>query len=89
MPPKLPLIPPLLPPPHRHNCRVEVDDFNITLGKIAFLSRGTKLAVLESLLNKYLETTSAIPLLLSRGSRLPFTRFFILCLKGDLLQFRA
>lgn len=68
------------------------DELNITLAKIAFssgLARSTKLAVLESLLNEYLETTSTIPLLLSRGSRLPFTRSFILCKTGQLLQFRA
>jgi uncharacterized Rmd1/YagE family protein len=65
---------------------------NITLAKIAFssgLARSTKLAVLESLLDKYLATTSTIPTLLSRGSRLPFTRSFILCKTGELLQFRA
>ncbi|KAF8244756.1 DUF155-domain-containing protein, partial [Wilcoxina mikolae CBS 423.85] len=65
---------------------------NITLAKIAFssgLARSTKLAVLESLLDKYLATTSDIPTLLSRGSRLPFTRSFILCKTGELLQFRA
>lgn len=70
----------------------EADELNITLAKIAFssgLARSTKLAVLESLLNEYLETTSTIPLLLSRGSRLPFTRSFILCKTGELLQFRA
>ncbi|KAF8539232.1 hypothetical protein BDD12DRAFT_793186 [Trichophaea hybrida] len=73
--------------------KVDQDTFlNITLAKIAFssgLARSTKLAVLESLLDKYLATTSDIPTLLSRGSRLPFTRSFILCKTGELLQFRA
>jgi len=62
------------------------------LAKIAFssgLARSTKLAVLESLLNKYLESTASIPVLLSRGSRLPFTRSFILKKTGELLHFRA
>jgi uncharacterized Rmd1/YagE family protein len=68
------------------------DRLNLTLAKIAFssgLARSTKLAVLESLLNDYLTTTSTIPTLLSRGSRLPFTRSFILGKTGELLQFRA
>jgi uncharacterized Rmd1/YagE family protein len=65
---------------------------DVTLAKIAFssgLARSTKLAVLETLLDEYLETTASIPLLLSRGSRLPFTRSFILRKTGELLQFRA
>ncbi|KAH8149917.1 uncharacterized protein LAJ45_06069 [Morchella importuna] len=68
------------------------DELNITLAKIAFssgLARSTKLAVLESLLNEYLAGTSTIPTLLSRGSRLPFTRSFILRKTGELLEFRA
>jgi uncharacterized Rmd1/YagE family protein len=68
------------------------DQLNITLAKIAFssgLARSTKLGVLESLLDAYLETTSEIPKLLSQGSRLPFTRSFILRKTGELLQFRA
>ncbi|KAA8901713.1 YagE family protein [Sphaerosporella brunnea] len=69
-----------------------VDVLNITLAKIAFssgLARSTKLGVLESLLEAYLESTSDIPKLLSKGSRLPFTRSFILRKTGELLQFRA
>lgn len=65
---------------------------NQILAKIAFssgLARSTKLAVLESMLNDYLATTSTIPTLLSHGSRLPFTRPFILRKTGELLQFRA
>lgn len=68
------------------------DELNITLAKIAFssgLARSTKLAVLESLLHEYLVTTSTIPTLLSKGSRLPFTRSFILRKTGELLEFRA
>lgn len=62
------------------------------LTKIAFssgLARSTKLAVLESLLSNYFESTRDIPTLLSRGSRLPFTRDFILRKTGQLLNIRA
>ncbi|TGZ76475.1 hypothetical protein EX30DRAFT_375463 [Ascodesmis nigricans] len=74
------------PPPN------PTDELNVTLAKIAFssgLARSTKLAVLECLLDDYLATTSNIPRLLSKGSRLPFTRSFILRKTGELLQFRA
>lgn len=60
--------------------------------KVAFssgLARSTKLAVLESLLSNYFESTRAIPTLLSQGSRLPFTRDFILRKTGQLLSVRA
>ena len=62
------------------------------LAKIAFssgLARSTKLAVLESLLSNYFESTRSIPTMLSRGSRLPFTRSFILQKTGQLLSVRA
>lgn len=62
------------------------------LTKIAISSgfaRSTKLAVLESLLSSYFETTRSIPERLSRGSRLPFTRAFILQKTGELLNLRA
>ena len=63
------------------------------LAKIAFssgLARSTKLAVLESLLDAYFESTRSIPTLLSRKSpRLPFTRSFILQKTGQLLSVRA
>ncbi|CAG8423805.1 unnamed protein product [Penicillium salamii] len=62
------------------------------LTKVAFssgLARSTKLAVLESLLSNYFESTRPIPTLLSRGSRLPFTRDFILRKTGQLLSVRA
>ncbi|KAF3932887.1 hypothetical protein ABW19_dt0205078 [Dactylella cylindrospora] len=64
----------------------------IVLAKIAFssgLARSTKLAVLEETLQSYIESTSHIPVLLSQGSRLPFTRNFILRKTGELLSFRA
>ncbi|KAJ5360999.1 hypothetical protein N7541_001843 [Penicillium brevicompactum] len=62
------------------------------LTKVAFssgLARSTKLAVLESLLSNYFESTRPIPTLLSQGSRLPFTRDFILRKTGQLLSVRA
>ncbi|KAL2796804.1 hypothetical protein BJX66DRAFT_298692 [Aspergillus keveii] len=62
------------------------------LTKVAFssgLARSTKLAVLESLLASYFESTRPIPTLLSQGSRLPFTRDFILRKTGQLLSVRA
>ncbi|KAI9749646.1 MAG: hypothetical protein M4579_006795 [Chaenotheca gracillima] len=63
-----------------------------TLAKIAFssgLARSTKLAVLESLLSNYFDSTRSIPTMLSKGSRLPFTRSFILRKTGQLLSVRA
>ncbi|KAJ5989148.1 hypothetical protein N7481_004358 [Penicillium waksmanii] len=62
------------------------------LTKVAFssgLARSTKLAVLESLLSNYFESTRTIPTLLSQGSRLPYTRDFILRKTGQLLSVRA
>jgi required for meiotic nuclear division protein 1 len=62
------------------------------LTKIAFssgLARSTKLAILESLLSDYFESTRNIPTLLSHGSRLPYTRDFILRKTGQLLSVRA
>ena len=64
------------------------------LTKIAFSSgfaRSTKLAVLETNLSTYLASTSTIPTLLSKSSRLPFrfSRSFILRKTGQLLQLRA
>jgi len=63
-----------------------------TLTKIAFssgLARSTKLAVLETMLGKYIESTRTIPTLLSRGSRLPFNRKFMLQKTGELLELRG
>lgn len=75
------------------------DDFqtqtvDTVLTKIAFSSgfaRSTKLAILETSLSTYLASTSQIPQLLARGSRLPYSisRRFILRKTGQLLQLRA
>ncbi|KAL4979194.1 hypothetical protein BDW66DRAFT_127803 [Aspergillus desertorum] len=62
------------------------------LTKVAFssgLARSTKLAVLETLLSNYFESTRTIPTLMSQGSRLPYTRDFILRKTGQLLSVRA
>jgi required for meiotic nuclear division protein 1 len=62
------------------------------LAKIAFssgLARSTKLSVLETLLNDYFESIRSIPIILSRGSKVPFTRSFILRKTGELLNIRA
>ncbi|KAF8466017.1 hypothetical protein BDZ91DRAFT_658551, partial [Kalaharituber pfeilii] len=70
----------------------QMETLPVLLSKIAFssgLSRSTKLAHLESLLSTYLSSTASIPHLLSTGSRLPFTRSFILRKTGELLSFRA
>ncbi|KAF2277542.1 DUF155-domain-containing protein [Westerdykella ornata] len=76
--------------------RHEVDT---VLAKIAFssgLARSTKLAVLESLLSSYQQSTREIPTMLARGEsiavgrkNLPFTRSFILRKTGELLSIRA
>lgn len=69
--------------------RLEAD---IVLAKIAFSSgfaRSTKLAVLENLLSSYFESTRSIPATLSNGSKLKFTRSFILRKTGELLSIRA
>jgi required for meiotic nuclear division protein 1 len=62
------------------------------LTKIAFSSgfaRSTKLAVLETKLLDYFNSTRDIPIFLSRGSRLPYSRSFILRKTGQLLSLRA
>ncbi|KAK8243453.1 hypothetical protein HDK90DRAFT_501268 [Phyllosticta capitalensis] len=67
-------------------------EVDAVLAKIAFssgLARSTKLAVLEGLLNNYFESTRNIPTVLSRGSRLRFSRRFILMKTGELLNIRA
>lgn len=72
--------------------RVHHQSIDTVLTKVAFssgLARSTKLAVLESLLSNYFESTRTIPTLLSQGSRLPFTRDFILRKTGQLLSVRA
>ncbi|KAI5287547.1 hypothetical protein KEM52_001533 [Ascosphaera acerosa] len=65
---------------------------DMVLTKIAFssgLARSTRLAVLETLMQNYFDSTRDIPLLLSRGARLPFSRRFILRKTGQLLSVRA
>lgn len=68
------------------------DRLDTTLAKIAFssgLARSTKLAVLESALTAYFESTRNIPNMLSRGSGLTLGRKFILQKTGELLSLRA
>ncbi|KAL1884154.1 hypothetical protein VTK73DRAFT_6823 [Phialemonium thermophilum] len=68
------------------------DRLNTTFAKIAFssgLARSTKLAVLESSLNRYFESTRSIPALLASGSRFRLSRKFILRKTGELLGLRA
>ncbi|KAF9873576.1 hypothetical protein CkaCkLH20_09035 [Colletotrichum karsti] len=70
----------------------EGDRLDTTLAKIAFssgLARSTKLAVLETALTAYFESTRKIPSLLSKGSGLPLGRKFILQKTGELLSLRA
>ena len=72
-------------PPHQQTVDTVLTKIAISSG----FARSTKLAVLESLLSRYFETTRSIPEKLSRGSRLPFTRPFILQKTGELLNLRA
>ena len=62
------------------------------LTMIAFssgLARSTKLAVLETMLDDYFQSTRSIPSMLSKGTRIPFTRSFVLQKTGQLLSVRA
>lgn len=62
------------------------------LAKIAFssgLAKSTKLAVLESQLNNYFETTKSMVEMLSRGGRLRWHRKAVLSKTGQLLGIRA
>lgn len=71
----------------RQNCRRET-----VLAKIAFssgLAKSTKLAVLESQLSNYFETTKSMLDILSRGGRLRMGRSFVLSKTGQLLSIRA
>ncbi|KAK5942693.1 hypothetical protein PMZ80_005259 [Knufia obscura] len=73
---------------------VQTQTVDTVLSKIAFSSgfaRSTKLAILETSLSTYLASTSQIPQLLARGSRLPYSisRRFILRKTGELLLLRA
>lgn len=68
------------------------DRLDTTLAKIAFssgLARSTKLAVLESSLTRYLESTRHIPDQLSRGLQAPLSRGWILQKTGELLNLRS
>ncbi|KAK0649416.1 hypothetical protein B0T16DRAFT_410037 [Cercophora newfieldiana] len=68
------------------------DRTDTTLAKIAFssgLARSTKLAVLESSLTRYLESTRHIPEQLSRGLQAPPSRALILQKTGELLNLRS
>lgn len=68
------------------------DRLDTTLAKIAFssgLARSTKLAVLESSLTRYLESTRHIPDQLSQGLQAPLSRGLILQKTGELLNLRS
>ncbi|KAF5553925.1 RMD1-like protein [Fusarium phyllophilum] len=70
----------------------EADKLDTTLAKVAFssgLARSTKLAVLETALTSYFESTRNIPALLSQGAGIPLGRKFILQKTGELLSLRA
>ncbi|KAF4335743.1 RMD1-like protein [Fusarium beomiforme] len=70
----------------------ESDKLDTTLAKVAFssgLARSTKLAVLETTLTSYFESTRNIPALLSQGAGVPLGRRFILQKTGELLSLRA
>ncbi|RKF59701.1 Required for meiotic nuclear division protein 1-like protein [Erysiphe neolycopersici] len=78
--------------PISYSTELENDRTDATLAKIAFssgLARSTKLAVLETMLLKYFESTRNIPKVLSKNSRLPFNRRFMLQKTGELLELRA
>ena len=79
-------------PPDSEHATTQNRNLDSVLAKIAFssgLARSTKLAVLESLLSDYFESTKSIPDVLSRGGRMPFTRSFISQKTGQLLSIRA
>ncbi|RSL47077.1 hypothetical protein CEP53_010063 [Fusarium sp. AF-6] len=68
------------------------DTLDTTLAKVAFssgLARSTKLAVLETALTSYFESTRNIPEILSQGAGVPLGRRFILQKTGELLSLRA
>ena len=78
--------------PDNEDMQVSLRNLDTVLAKIAFssgLARSTKLAVLESLLEDYFDSTKSIPAELSRGGRLPFSRKFISQKTGQLLGIRA
>lgn len=68
------------------------EKLDTTLAKIAFssgLARSTKLAILETSLTAYFESTREIPIMLSRNEKVPLGRGFILQKTGELLSLRA
>jgi len=72
-----------------HAQELERQNVDTVLAKIAFSSGLARSTKLESLLSDYFESTRSIPTMLSRGSRIPFTRSFILRNTGQLLSVRA
>ena len=81
---------------HSHNSdsssllpSTSLDPLLTKVARSSCFARSTKLAVLETLLSDYIDSTRTIPTLLSRGSRLPFNRAFILRKTGQLLSLRA
>lgn len=73
----------------QHTQQHETD---LTLAKIAFssgLARSVKLAVLENALEAYFQSTRTIPDLMARGSKITFTRRFVIRKTGELLKLRA
>lgn len=74
------------------NAESDVNLRHTVLAKVAFssgLARSTKLAVLESLLRNYLQSTKPMVEELSKSGRLPHSRAFILRRTGHLLDIRA
>ncbi|KAJ1977356.1 hypothetical protein H4R35_002333 [Dimargaris xerosporica] len=62
------------------------------LAKLAFshgVARSAKLAVLEGLLDRYLNSTANIPRILQRGHKIPWSRSQVLQQLGQLLSFRS
>ena len=75
-----------------HSPHDESRTLDTVLAKIAYssgLARSTKLAVLETLLSNYFQSTKSIPLHLASGGRIPFTYRHILQKTGELLNIRA
>lgn len=71
--------------PHR-------DKQEITFAKMAFssgLARSTKLAKLETMLINYFESTRSVPIMMSKGVKMPLNRRMVMQRTGQLLQLRA
>lgn len=65
---------------------------NMYLDQLAFshgIANSVKLAVLESQLEKFINSIGHLPVFLQRGHRIPLTRTESLRKMGELLQFRA